>query len=271
MHFSPRTGETLGSLIEFGFSGDQTLLAYVQTVWGQQKGVPLYVDRAKTVLDFFVNHCQLPNGFSHGIFDPLNDRFTHWFTGILMPFQYAEDETEVRRYVGRQIADALTPIARELRGQEGNYLRTMCESVYPLLLAYERTGAVHPHWLEAGRRFGSFLLDTQAEDGSWFRAYAPDGTGLTSPAAWFGAAYPELKSGTIFPIPVLALLHRITGDDRYRDGRRPRGRLHLRHLRRPGGLHGRAERHHPHQVGQDRLGGRDVPDALPAEGLPAHR
>ena len=217
MHFSPRTGETLGSLIEFGFSGDQTLLAYVQTVWGQQKGVPLYVDRAKTVLDFFVNHCQLPNGFSHGIFDPLNDRFTHWFTGILMPFQYAEDETEVRRYVGRQIADALTPIARELRGQEGNYLRTMCESVYPLLLAYQRTGAVHPHWLEAGRRFGSFLLETQAEDGSWFRAYAPDGTGPTSPAAWFGAAYPELKSGTIFPIPVLALLHRITGDDRYRE------------------------------------------------------
>ena len=217
MHFSPRTGETVGSLIEFGFSGDQTLLAYVQTIWGQQKGVPLYIARARTVFDFFVNHCQLSNGFSHGIFDPLNDRFTHWFTGILMPFQYAEDETAVRRYVGKQIADALMPIAEELRGQQGNYLRTMCESVYPLLLAYGRTGSAHQHWLEAGRRFGSFLLDTQADDGSWYRAYAPDGTGLTSPAAWFGASYQELKSGTIFPIPVLALLYRITGDDRYKD------------------------------------------------------
>ena len=217
VHFSPRTGVTLGSLIEFGFSGDQALLAYVQTIWGQQKGVPLYVDRARTVLDFFVEHCQLPNGFSHGIFDPLNDRFTHWFTGILMPFQYAEDETAVRRYVGKQMATALMPIARALRDQEGNYLRTMCESVYPLLLAYERTGGTHQTWLEAGQRFGAFLLNTQADDGSWYRAYAPDGTGLTSPGPWFGASYQELKSGTIFPIPVLALLRRITGDDRYKE------------------------------------------------------
>ncbi|SDD98433.1 hypothetical protein [Auraticoccus monumenti] len=216
VHFSPRTGKTLGSLLEFGFSGDQALLAYVQTVWGQQKGVPLYAQRAARVLDFFVDHCQLPNGFSHGIYDPLNDQFTHWFTGILMPFQYAEDESAVRRYVGKQIADALMPIARELRDQQGNYLRTMCESVYPLLLTYLRTGQTRDSWRAAGERFGAFLLDTQADDGSWFRAYAPDGTGLTSPAAWFGASYQEQKSGTIFPIPVLALLHQITGDDRYR-------------------------------------------------------
>ena len=216
VHFSPRTGATLGSLIEFGFSGDQTLLAYAQTRWGQQVGVPLYVDRAKSVLDFFVEHCQLPNGFSHGIFDPLHDTFTHWFTGILMPFQYAEDEAQVRRYVGSQIADALLPVARELRGQEGNYLRTMCESVYPLLLTYQHTGARHDHWRAAGERFGSFLLQTQAEDGSWYRAYDPDAQGLTSPQAWFGASYAEQKSGTIFPIPVLAVLHTITGDDRYK-------------------------------------------------------
>ncbi|RUA26100.1 MAG: hypothetical protein DSY74_06285 [Actinobacteria bacterium] len=216
VHFSPRTGETLGSLIEFGFSGDQALLAYVQTVWGHKSGVPLYAQRAKAVLDFFVEHCQLPNGFSHGIFDPLNDTFTHWFTGILMPFQYAEDEQDVRRYVGRQIAGALMPIARELRTVEGNYLRTMCESIFPLLLAYEETGAQEQTWLEAGIRFGDFLLNTQTEDGSWYRAYSPDGEGLTSPAAWFGASYLEQKSGTIFPVPVLTTLFRLTGDERYR-------------------------------------------------------
>ena len=72
------------------------------------------------------------------------------------------------------------PVARELRDQPGNYLRTMCESVYPLLLAYQRTGSAHQHWLGAGRRFGSFLLDTQDDDGSWYRAYAPDGTGTRS-------------------------------------------------------------------------------------------
>ncbi|MCW2847928.1 MAG: hypothetical protein JWR90_1902 [Marmoricola sp.] len=216
VHFSPRTGKTLGSLIEFGFSGDQALLAYVQTLWGQKTHTPLYVQRAKTVLDFFVKHCQAPNGFTHGIFDPVNDTFTHWFTGILMPFQYANGEDDVRRYVGRQIAEALSPIARELRGLEGNYLRTMCESVYPLLLTYEATGRVEAKWLEAGQRFGEFLLSTQAEDGSWYRAYDPQGEGLTSPAAWFGASYAEQKSGTIFPIPILAALHRLTGKDRYK-------------------------------------------------------
>jgi hypothetical protein len=220
VHFSPRTGETLGSLIEFGFSGDQSLLAYAQLNWGYRRQTPLYRDRARSVLDFFVRSCQLPNGFSHGIYDPIRGGFTHWFTGILMPFQYAEDEADVRRYVGEQMARALMPIARELRQVEGNYLRTMCESVYPLLLSYEldaEHGRMNPAWLEAGVRFGEFLLQQQAEDGSWYRAYAPDGAGLTSPATWFGASYLELKSGTIFPIPVLTALHRITGDDRYLD------------------------------------------------------
>ncbi|MFI8594021.1 hypothetical protein ACIGCK_06270 [Microbacterium sp. NPDC078428] len=216
VHFSPRTGETLGSLIEFGFSGDQTLLAYAQTIWGQKNNTPLYVQRAKTVFDFFVDHCQLPNGFSHGIFDPINDTFTHWFTGILMPFQYAEDEEDVRRYVGRQIAGALMPVARELRDVEGNYLRTMCESVYPLLLAYEATGSTEQKWLQAGTRFGDFLLNAQHDDGSWYRAYTPAGEGLTSPTAWFGASYEEQKSGTIFPVPVLTTLYRITGEEKYR-------------------------------------------------------
>ncbi len=217
MHFSPRTGETLGSLIEFGFSGDQTLLAYAQTVWGLEKRVPLYVDRAARVIDFFVDFCQLENGYSHGIYDPINDRFTHWFTGILMPFQYSESEDDVRRYVGRQIAEALTPIAAQLREVEGNYLRTMCESIYPILLTYELTPHGHDSWLAAGRRFGEFLLRTQAADGSWCRAYTPDGEGLERPEAWFGSSYAEVKTGTIFPIPVLAALHRITGEDRFLD------------------------------------------------------
>jgi hypothetical protein len=215
VHFSPRTGETLGSLIEFGFSGDQTLLAYAQTVWGQDTGVPLYVDRASRVIDFFVNHCQLENGYSHGIYDPIHDRFTQWFTGILMPFQYATSDEELRRYVGRQIADSLTPVARELRNVEGNYLRTMCEAIYPMLLTYERNSTGHDSWLTAGVRFGEFLLRAQADDGSWYRAYSPAAEGLTSPAEWFGRSYLEQKTGTVFPIPILTTLARLTGDGRY--------------------------------------------------------
>ena len=218
VHFSPRSGEVQGSLIEFGFSGDQTLVAWAQLAYGYKTNVRLYRDRARSVIDFFVRHCQLENGFSQGIYDPIHDRFTYWFTGILMPFQYAEDEEDVRRFVGRQVAQALMPIARELRKVEGNYMRTMCESFYPILLAYEldaANGTANREWLEAGRRFGDFLRSTQAEDGSWFRAYDTAGEGLTSPGAWFGASYVEQKSGTIFPVPVLTTLHRLTGDDGY--------------------------------------------------------
>ena len=45
----------------------------------------------------------------------------------------------------------------------------------------------------------------------------PTALDSTSPAAWLGAAYPEARSENLFPIPVLALLHRITADDRYRE------------------------------------------------------
>ena len=202
MHFSPRTGETLGSLIEFGFSGDQTLLAYVQTVWGLEKRVPLYVDRAATVIDFFVDRCQLENGFSHGIYDPINDRFTHWFTGILMPFQYSAGEDDVRRYVGRQIAEALTPIAAQLREVEGNYLRTMCESIYPILLAYERTRD-RPRVLLVGGRSRGSVSSCCDPGGRRFLVprLQPEGEGLTSPKAWFGSGYAELQDRHHLPDP----------------------------------------------------------------------
>jgi hypothetical protein len=218
VHFSPRDGQTRGSLLEFGFSGDQSLVAWAQLQFGYRRNISLYRDRARKVLDFFVRHCQLENGYAHGIYDPIYDRFTPWFTGIMMPFQYADDEQDLRRLVGKQMVDALLPIARELRQIDGNYLRTMCESFYPLLLAYQldaANGRINVSWLAAARQFGEFLLDVQAEDGSWYRAYSPEGHGIAAPTAWFGLSYMEQKSGTIFPIPVLTTLHEITGDERY--------------------------------------------------------
>jgi hypothetical protein len=59
VHFSPRDGQTRGSLLEFGFSGDQTLVAWAQLQFGYRRSIPLYRDRARKVLDFFVRHCQL--------------------------------------------------------------------------------------------------------------------------------------------------------------------------------------------------------------------
>jgi hypothetical protein len=218
VHFSPRSGKTQGTLLEYGFAGAQALLAYASLRYGHMKRMPLWIDRARTVIDFFVNHCQLENGFSQGIYDVAKQDFVYWFTGILLPFQYAHDETNLRRLLGSQVTKALAPIAQELRGIKGNYTRTMCESIYPILLAYKterRHGRTHDHWLAASERFGAFLLRTQAVDGSWFRGYDSVGNGLESPPAWFGFSYTEKKSGTIFPIEVLVELHDITDNPSY--------------------------------------------------------
>jgi hypothetical protein len=220
VHFSPRTGKTLGSLLEYGFAGAQTFLAFVSLKWGHQHGLTEYVRRAYRVFDFFVRHCQLDNGFVHGIYDVDKRDWVYWWTGILLPFQHTKDENELRDDLGSQMVDALLPIANRLRGIEGNYTRSMCEAVYPLLLAYEEErerGVVHEEWLGVGKKFGNFLLNVQAPDGSFYRGYGTDGRGLEEPVEWFGASYTERKSGTNFPVQVLAQLYRLTGEQQYRD------------------------------------------------------
>lgn len=219
-HFSPREGRVLGSLVEFGFTGAQSLHALTAIRRGYRDAVPLWITRARSVLDFFVRELVNEDGYADGIYDTNAKRVRYWFTGILLPFQYAEDRGDARRFLGREITDALGPIADELRELPGNYTRTMCEGFYPLLLAYEEElehGVRQSHWLDAAERFGRFLLRTQEADGSWARGYSPAGRALTTPAAWFGANAFERSSGTVFPPEVLAALYRITGDPAYRE------------------------------------------------------
>lgn len=219
-HFSPRDGRTLGSLLEFGFTGAQTLQALAGIRRGYREGVPLWISRARLINDFFVRECQAQTGFAEGLYDAEGHRFVQWFTGILMPFQYSEDEDELREYLGKQITESLTPIAKELKGLPGNYTRTMCEALSSLLLSYEeegRHGVQQSHWLAAGERFAAFLLSTQQADGSWYRAYTPAGDPLTHPTQWFGKSHVEQRSGTMFPATVLSTLHRLTGKSEYKE------------------------------------------------------
>ena len=220
VHFSPRDGRTLGSLLEYGFTGAQLLLAYVSIVAGYQQGTPLWVERARSVIDFFVAHCQRENGFCEGIFDVRQRRFVYWFTGILLPFQHSENWSQIEHELGPDVASALAPLADRLARVKGNYTRSMCESVYHMLLAYRqelRHGHDHRDWLAAAVKFGEFLLGVQESDGSWYRAYSPEGSGLREPEQWFGTSDTERKSGTLFPIEVLLQLFALTNDRRYLD------------------------------------------------------
>ena len=194
VHFSPRTGETHGSLIEFGFSGRPDAAGLRPDSPGATDAAcRSTATRAKTGARLLRRALPAGQRVLPRHLRPDQRRFTYWFTGILMPFQYAEDEDDVRRYVGRQIAEALTPIARELRGIEGNYLRTMCESFYPLLLAYERPPrrCERREWLGSG-------IGGSASSCSRRRPTTVPGTAPTSPT---DTGSPRRPPGSAPPTP----------------------------------------------------------------------
>lgn len=218
IHFSPRSAYGRHNILEYGFAGAQTLNCYAMLCAHADNGNGEYRRRALKTLDFFVNRCIGESGLPNGIYDIDSEKFIYWWTGILFPFQYANDRKQLEAYLGKQVVTALSSVARELRNVEGNYSRTMTEAMNYLLLCYmkeKQAGIEHPEWLEAVKRFCDRMIEIQNPDGSWARAYTMDGKPLQKPEAWFGANTIERGSGVIFPSEVLLTLYGITGDARY--------------------------------------------------------
>jgi hypothetical protein len=219
IHFSPRSGKAQHSILEYGFTGAQILLAYDILKLAGDRADAASREKALSVIDFFVRKGPQRNGWIHGLFDVKKKDYVYWWTGILLPFQYSRARPDLERYLGAQVVKALLPIGEKLQQVKGNYLRTMCEAIHPLLLAYrleQEKGVLHEDWLEAALRFGEFLLRKQGKDGSWCRGYGVSGNPLREPVQWFGASDRERKSGTIFPVEVLCELFSITRDKRFR-------------------------------------------------------
>ena len=220
MHFSPRRRLDGPNILEYGFSGAQTLNAYIMLRSAKERGNPEWRRQALNVLQFFVDHCIAPSGLPNGIYDIDREAFIYWWTGILYPFQYARTRRELEEYVGWQVVSSLSQIADALRGTEGNYCRTMVEAMHYLLLAYieeSEAGHDHPEWLAAVRHFCDALIGLQNADGSWNRAYSMEGEPFTQPPEWFGRTPLERGSGSLFPCEVLVNLYRLTKDARYLD------------------------------------------------------
>ena len=216
IHFSPRSGKQQHQILEYGFTGAQILLAY--DILRLSASDPSSREKALSVIDFFVRKAPQPNGWVHGLYDVPKKDYVYWWTGILLPFQYSHAKGDLEKYLGAQVVEALLPIGEKLQRVKGNYLRTMCDAIYPLLLAYraeQERGVEHKEWLEAASRFGDFLLRVQESDGTWHRGYDTEGNPLRDPAEWFGASDTERKSGTIFPVSVLCELFQITEDRRF--------------------------------------------------------
>ena len=200
VHFSPRTGKTQGTLLEYGFTGAQTLLAYASIRYGYAKQRAALGRAGPYHHRLFCKACQPENGFAQGMYDTAKRDFVFWFTGILLPFQYSSMMSEPKTLPRFANHEGPVSYAKELREIKGNYTRTMCESIYPILLAY-RTEQKHGHaseWLAAGERFGAFLLRTQAEDGSWYRGTIRKATAFKVPANGSAPASLKGKAGQYF-------------------------------------------------------------------------
>src|SRR5215212_2367395 len=101
-----------------------------------------------------------------------------------------------------------------LSEEPGNYTRMMVEAAGDLLLNYQLQrshGKTHEHWLQACIRFADFMLACQGRDGSWYRAYTPEGEPVRS-GVWFGGTGAEGKSATAIPVSYLLAVAKEAGE-----------------------------------------------------------
>jgi hypothetical protein len=196
-HFDPRNGylsepsgfstsfitiphESYTSIFEYGFTGRQLNSAFVLA---KQYGND-WIEKGKKVIDFFISHCCLSSGWMYSLYNLKENK----------PFYSFGDPTAPKLHY---ISHGNIP---------GNYLRTMVEPAYDILLNYQlykTKGILEEGWLEACKRFGEFLVKHQNKDGSWYRAYEQDGTPLKNGN---GFGFDEFSSKSATAIPIIYLL-----------------------------------------------------------------
>lgn len=141
-------------ILEYGFTGRQINAAYIMA---SEKGGE-WIERGEKVADFFIKHCLLENGWVYSLYD-LNTQAPF--------FSFGDENAPKLHYISRT-------------NEKGNYLRTMTEPMNDLLecyLWYKEHGRIHENWKKSVLKYADFLVRYQNEDGSWYRAYCPDGTG----------------------------------------------------------------------------------------------
>jgi len=212
-HPEDKEAKTLANILEYGFTGHNLMNAFAFLRYGYERKDRAFIDRARRVVQFFVDNAVLGNGFMHGLYNVDKKDFVFWFSGILQPWSYSTTREELERYLGNETADSLIPIAEELAKVKGNYIRPLGETGFSLLQCYEIekiNGVEHKDWLEAAIRFGDFLVKVQNDDGSWYRAYDLEGRAPFFPEIWFGRTEHMRKSATSAGIATLLKLYQLT-------------------------------------------------------------
>ena len=219
MNCHPQDGVQLENIIQYGFTGQNLLNAYCVMRYGYEHGIEEYIRRGRRIADFFVRVIHIPeSGMFYNLYNTDEKKVDFWWTGLLLPLAYAKGE-ELERLMG-PIYEYRKPVIEALAKEKGAYLRCMNEDVSALVKTYlyEKKKCVdHPAWRDAIFRYAEFLLKAQRPDGSYYRAYALDGTPLTEPRFWFGPTQYEQSSSAGTCIPLLVDMYHLSGDKRFLD------------------------------------------------------
>ncbi|OZM75410.1 hypothetical protein [Pseudonocardia sp. MH-G8] len=165
-------------ILEYGFTGRQLDAAHVLA----EHDPEAWLDRGGRVCDFFVATMTTPSGWNH----------SHYDLARAAPVPPIGGDRPLLHYLAPSDVT-------------GTYLRLITEPAEDLLhnyLLHRAHGDERPHWRDAVRRTADFLVRVQHPDGSWFRAYTPDGDPITQ-GSWFGDDGPAARSATAVPVPFL--------------------------------------------------------------------
>lgn len=163
-------GEITGNAMVMGFVGQQLPAAYQMIRRGIRTNNRTLVDQGNAIVDFWVERSMTACGLPKTWYEP------YW------------EETGI--FTNRDVD-----------------LRTMSDGLEGALDAYQvmaNTGEQRESWLNYAIQFGSFLVENQNVDGSYYRLYDLEG----KPAH-------EGKFNTTNPIRFLIRLYEITEDQRY--------------------------------------------------------
>jgi hypothetical protein len=166
-------------ILEYGFTGRQLDLACSLAA----RDPEAWAERGRRVVDSFVDRLVHESGWTATLYDLAEDRPL---------FAIGDARGTVMHYLG------VAEIA-------GTYTRMMTEAGGDLVRnieLHERRGAEVPTWRAAALGLARFLTGVQNADGSWYRAYAPDGTPIVGDA-WFGDRESSGKSATAAVVPYL--------------------------------------------------------------------